>query len=594
MKAIILAAGYGNRMRPLTDNLHKTMVTVAGKTIIGRIIDGLLENSISDIVVVTGYRAEELKSYLTSTFTNVKFTFVHNEKYRETNNIFSMALAFEAITIDTDIILIESDLIYRPEIIKRLIASPYGNVALVDKYRHGMDGTVVTVQEKRITNVIPSHLQPENFDFSDKYKTLNIYKFSKELCETSFKNLLVYYARTIDHNCYYELILGILIYMQKETIHAEIVEGESWSEVDDPNDLQVAEFAFHRNRKEILEYNFGGYWNYNVLDFCFIRNMYFPNHAMVSELRNSLPDLIHNYGSRQAVLDRKMSWFLLCKEANVLALNGASQIYPMLANRFGAKKAFIPRPSFGEYQRIFTNCTTYDDKVGFDLNGIERGSKDAEIVVFVNPNNPTGSLIQPDWIYSFAEKHANQTIIADESFIEFADVPSVLSLLEKKPLNNVFIIKSLSKSLGVPGIRLGYAYSCNTELMKYLHGQVPIWNMNSIAEHYLEIILKHRNALKKSFEQTAKDRTAFGECLAACPQVARVYPSAGNFLLVELKAKMATAAQLADQLLEKHSIYVKDVTEKFNNGRNYLRFAVRLPEENERLVAALRDIINKL
>ena len=88
MKAIILAAGYGNRMRPLTDNLHKTMVTVAGKTIIGRIIEGLLENDISDIVVVTGYRAEELKNYLTSTFTNVKFTFVHNEKFRETNNIY--------------------------------------------------------------------------------------------------------------------------------------------------------------------------------------------------------------------------------------------------------------------------------------------------------------------------------------------------------------------------------------------------------------------------------------------------------------------------------------------------------------------------
>jgi histidinol-phosphate/aromatic aminotransferase/cobyric acid decarboxylase-like protein/choline kinase len=589
MKAIILAAGYGNRMRPITDNLHKTMITVAGKTIIGRIIDGLLENDISDIVVVTGYRAEELKNYLTSNFTKVKFTFVHNEKYRETNNIFSMALAFEAITIDTDIILIESDLIYRPEIIKRLIASPYGNVALVDKYRHGMDGTVVTVQEKRITNVIPSHLQPENFDFSDKYKTLNIYKFSKELCETSFKKLLVYYANAIDRNCYYELILGILIYMQKETIHAEIVEGESWSEVDDPNDLQVAEFAFHKNRKEILEYNFGGYWNYDVLDFCFIRNMYFPNHAMVSELRNSLPDLIHNYGSRQAVLDRKMSWFLLCKEANVLALNGASQIYPMLASRFGAKKAFIPRPSFGEYQRIFTNCTTYDDKVGFDLNGIERGSNNAEIVVFVNPNNPTGSLIQPDWIYSFAEKHTGQTIIADESFIEFADVPSVLSLLEKKPLNNILIIKSLSKSLGVPGIRLGYAYTCNAELMKYLRTQVPIWNMNSIAEHYLEIILKHRNALKKSFEQTAKDRAVFAGLLAACPQVARVYPSAGNFLLVELKAK-APAGQLTDQLLEKHAIYVKDVTDKLSNGKSYIRLAVRLPEENERVVAALREM----
>ena len=341
MKAIILAAGYGNRMRPLTDSLHKTMLTVAGRTIIGRIIDGLLDNGISDIVVVTGYRAEELSAYLATEFKNVKFTFVHNEKYRETNNIYSMALAFEKVVIDSDVVLIESDLIYRPEIITRLLKSPYDTVALVDKYRNGMDGTVVAVKEGRITDVIPPHLHPENFDFSDKYKTLNIYKFSREFCETSFKKLLVYYANAIDRNCYYELILGILIYMQKETIYAEIVEGEKWAEVDDPNDLQVADFTFNRSRKEILESNFGGYWNYDVLDFCFIRNMYFPNHSIISELRNSLPDLIHNYGSRQSVLDRKMSC-LLCREENVVALNGASQIYPLLASRFGTRKALHP------------------------------------------------------------------------------------------------------------------------------------------------------------------------------------------------------------------------------------------------------------
>jgi NDP-sugar pyrophosphorylase family protein len=66
MKAIILAAGYGNRMRPLTDNKHKTLLPVAGDTIIGRIMDTLSENGINDIVVVTGYRDKELKEYLSA------------------------------------------------------------------------------------------------------------------------------------------------------------------------------------------------------------------------------------------------------------------------------------------------------------------------------------------------------------------------------------------------------------------------------------------------------------------------------------------------------------------------------------------------
>ena len=200
------------------------MLKVAGKTIICRIIDGLIENGIEDIVVVTGYRANELTNHLHECYPQLSFQFIHNSKYRETNNIYSMALAFEHISIDSDIILIESDLLYHPEVIRRLINSPYKNAALVDKYKIGMDGTVVTVENSVITNVIPPHLQSESFDFSDKYKTLNIYKFSREFCDTSFKKLLNYYANVIDRNCYYELILGILIYMQKETIHAEIVQ----------------------------------------------------------------------------------------------------------------------------------------------------------------------------------------------------------------------------------------------------------------------------------------------------------------------------------------------------------------------------------
>ena len=184
MKAIILAAGYGNRMRPLTDNLHKTLLSVCGTTIIGGIVDGLVDNGVRDLVVVTGYRDTELSGWLAAAYPHLSIQYVHNDRYRETNNIYSMALAFEQTVIDDDIILIESDLIYEPTVIKRLIASKEKNVALVDRYGRGMDGTVVTVENGVISSVIPPHLQDEKFDFSDKYKTLNIYKFSKEFCNT--------------------------------------------------------------------------------------------------------------------------------------------------------------------------------------------------------------------------------------------------------------------------------------------------------------------------------------------------------------------------------------------------------------------------
>ncbi|MDD5673460.1 MAG: aminotransferase class I/II-fold pyridoxal phosphate-dependent enzyme [Chitinivibrionales bacterium] len=579
MKALILAAGYGNRMRPLTDQKHKTLVEVGGRTIIDRIIDGLTENGITDIVVVTGYRHEELRDHLLKTHPALKFSFVHNERYRETNNIFSMALALEQMTIDSDVVLIESDLVFHPSVIQRLLQNKHPTVALVDHFRSGMDGTVVTVENGVITAVIPPHLQSDNFDYSDKFKTLNIYKFSKEFCATAFKKLLTYYATTIDANCYYELILGILIYMQRETIHAEIVAGEPWAEIDDPNDLQNAEFVFNVDRKGILQNSFGGYWNHDILDFCFIRNMYFPPPAIISEMKNVLPALIHNYGSRQERLNQKLAWFLLCRSERVFLLNGASQIYPLLREFFSGKKALVPAPTFGEYERCFPGAATYADAVGVNTAALQKAAEAADCIVFVNPNNPSGTVLQSEWLFAFAKQAPRKTVIVDESFIEFSGQPSLLSLLEKEALQNVIVIKSLSKSLGIPGIRLGYAYACDPAFLAYVNKNTPIWNSNSLAEFTLEIILKYRKELAQSFEDTRRDREAFAAILAASPYVERVYPSGGNFLLAKLSDRAPAAATVVEALLRR-GIYVKDISGKFHDRGNYLRIAVRLPEEN--------------
>lgn len=588
MKAIILAAGYGNRMRPLTDRTHKTLLSVGGETILSRIIDGLVENGVTDIVMVTGFAAEAIRAYLAEHYPAVAFTYVHNEKYRETNNIFSLALAFDSVEIDSEVIVIESDLIYHPEIIRRLIANPHANVALVDRFRSGMDGTVVTVENSIITSVIPPHLQGERFDFSDKYKTLNIYKFSREFCQTSFKKLLSYYAHAIDDNCYYELILGILIYMQREVVYAGIVDSP-WAEVDDPNDLAVAQFVFNRDRLQILENGFGGFWNYDLVDFCFIRNMYFPHSSIISEMKNNLANLIHNYGSRQAVLNTKMSWFLLCNPERVVALNGASQIYPVLQELYRDRQVLLPTPTFNEYHRIFPGVRVYRDEVGLRPDDLAGGIDACDCIVIVNPNNPTGSVLPTQWIHETAAQNAAKVFIVDESFIEFSGQPSVISLLEEQPLANVIVVKSLSKSLGVPGIRLGYTYCCDPAFIGEVMARTPIWNMNSLAEFTLEIILKHRMTLKKSIALTVRDREQFAADLARVSLVDRVYPSGANFLLLRLRQGL-NARQVVERMLSEHSVYLKDISDKFADGGEYLRLAVRLPHENRMAVDLLQSL----
>jgi histidinol-phosphate/aromatic aminotransferase/cobyric acid decarboxylase-like protein/CTP:molybdopterin cytidylyltransferase MocA len=561
MKAIILTAGYGRRMRPLTNQTHKTLLSVAGRTIIERIVEGLVDNGITDVAIVTGYRREELTAFLTSNFPDVRFSFVHNARYDETNNIYSLALAFEELEIDDDVVLIESDLVYEPSVIRRLLDSPRENVALVDRFQRGMDGTVVSLQDDVISNVIPPHLQSSDFDFSDKFKTLNIYKFSRHFCNTVFKQLLTYYAKVIDDNCYYELILGILIYMQRETIHASVLQGEEWAEVDDPNDLRVAEYKFNRiERRQILEASFGAYWNHQVTDFCFIRNMYFPDGSMLSQLRSDLPQLLHNYGSKQAVLREKLGYHLLVEPDRLHVLNGASECYPILRSRFEGSRSLIPCPTFGEYNRVFPNAAVYRDDVGIDPDEIEAMAADRDVVVIVNPNNPTGSMVPTRWIHEFAAREPSKTFVVDESF----------------------------KCLGVPGIRLGYAYSHDPELNRYLHDRLPIWNLNSLAEHFLEVILKHRSSLSESFRLTIRDREAFARMLSDLGCVKEVHPSGANFLLVALDPAIDVEA-LVDDLLEAHDTYVKDVSGKFSGDRCLLRLAVRLPEENRMLTRALES-----
>ncbi len=589
MKAIILAAGYGNRMRPLTNSKHKTLLKINEVTILNNIIDSLIKNKVHDICIVTGYRHNDIIDYLDSKYMVEDFKYIYNEDYKTTNNIYSLALAFENILIDDDILLIESDLIFEHHIISDLISDANKNVALVGKYQSGMDGTVVKIgDDKQILEVIPPHLQDIEFNFKDKYKTLNIYKFSKSFCKSTFSTFLTYYAKVINNNCYYELVLGMLIYMQQEKIYASIVENESWIEVDDTNDIRIAEFKFAKDRakRDILNKSWGGYWNYNITDYCFIRNMYFPTQSMIAEAKNNFDQLIWNYGSSNEIVNTKMSNFLLVNNSNIVALNGASQIFPFIKAKYGHQKALIPSPTFGEYDRIFDNKTYYDGCYNHTQEDFLKLIEENQVIVIVNPNNPTGSVINSSDIIKYADNFQEKLFIIDESFIDFSDICSVIAILEEERRDNIIVVRSMSKSHGFPGVRLGYVYSTCKDIIGDIKKYIPIWNFNSIAEYFLEIMLKYRNQFKESINRTKKDRKNFTTMLANSQWVDSVMKSEANFILVQTKKEIN---KVADILLEKHNIYIRDISNKYNNPKTYFRFAVRTNSENESLVKLIND-----
>jgi histidinol-phosphate/aromatic aminotransferase/cobyric acid decarboxylase-like protein len=185
----------------------------------------------------------------------------------------------------------------------------------------------------------------------------------------------------------------------------------------------------------------------------------------------------------------------------------------------------------------------------------------------------------------FARKHSGKTVLVDESFLAFhtgelCGSGSLIRWLEREPLDNVHVVCSLSKTLGIPGARLGYIYSRNAEFLRELGADLPIWNLNSFAEFVMEVALKHRDGIGESLRTTAHDRGAFREQLLALDEVDSVWPGGGNFLLVRFRWSAGRARSEAERLLSEHSIYVKDVSARFNDGGAWWRLAVRLPEEN--------------
>jgi histidinol-phosphate/aromatic aminotransferase/cobyric acid decarboxylase-like protein len=149
----------------------------------------------------------------------------------------------------------------------------------------------------------------------------------------------------------------------------------------------------------------------------------------------------------------------------------------------------------------------------------------------------------------------------------------------------------LSKSYGVPGIRLGVLASGNTELLKQIRGRLSIWNINSFAEYFLQIIGKYLKNYQNSCREIVKERERFRIKLLETGLV-QVYPSQANYFLCRLNdnMKVKTAGELTEYLLAFHGIFVKDLTGKKGiPGNDFIRIAIRDKEDNDFFIKTLTD-----
>ena len=601
MQAIILAAGMGRRLKELTDDATKCMVKVNGVTMIERMLSQLDGLGLTRIILVVGYKADRLRGFVEGLGVKTPIEYVENPVYDKTNNIYSLYLARECLR-EQDTLLLESDLIFDDCVLRSLVDDPHPSLALVAKYERWMDGAVVTLGEGCY---IDSFLDKSQFRFEDAgsyYKTVNIYKFSRLFSDKYYVPFLEAYSHALGNNEYYEQVLKIITKLDNSELKAKVLEKGAWYEIDDAQDLDIAESIFDpvdANRFDRVNSRYGGFWRYpNMLDFCYLVNPYFPPQRLMDEIKASFEALAMQYPSGQRVNNLLAGKFFGVAPSKVVTGNGAAEIIKSIVGyleRGVGGGIGIVRPTFEEYPnrknggivafRPGGDSFSYsaDDLMGFF------GDKDISALVVINPDNPSGNYLSREEASRLVEwtKGKGIRLVWDESFVDFADMGDTLlddGILSENP--HLVVVKSISKAYGVPGFRLGVMACGDEGLAEAVRKDLSIWNINSFGEFYLQVCEKYKSDFVEGMQRFYPVRDAFFEALAGIPYLEPI-PSKANYITCRLLGG-ASARGLAIFLLAKHDILIKDLSGKNGIEGEYIRVAVKLPEENARLAEALR------
>lgn len=603
MQAIILAAGQGKRLGQYTKDNTKCMVKVNGVSLIDRVIKQLVHIHVDRLVLVVGYKAKELKDFIGHRYDGmIKIEYIENPLYDKTNNIYSLALAKDRLCED-DTLLLESDLIFEDSLLKMLVDSPQPNLALVAKYETWMDGTMVCINDKNdIVNFVPkAAFRYEDIDIY--YKTVNIYKFGRDFSRHEYVPFLEAYSKVMGDNEYYEQVLRVITLLHSSSLKALPIGDRKWYEIDDVQDLDIASTIFSKGEVKYHEYRkrYGGFWRFpKLLDYCYLVNPFFPTQRMKDELRSNFDTLLSEYPSGMWVNSLLAGKYFGVNQDYIVVGNGAAELIKVVMESHASAKVGVVFPTFDEYpnrlkpEQIVPYVThnkdfayTADDLMAyFDDKGIK-------LLLLINPDNPSGNFIAQRDIMRLAQwckqKHVN--LLVDESFVDFATghVDNTMlrdEILESFP--NMMVMKSISKSYGVPGLRLGVLASSDKALIAKVKKEVPIWNINSFAEFYMQIFGKYESDYRLACDKFREERDRFFNELKTIPYL-RVIPSQANFFLCEVVDKY-TSAQLT-QLLIEHDVLISDCARKRNMaGQNLIRLAVRGSADNDKLIGILQSL----
>jgi histidinol-phosphate/aromatic aminotransferase/cobyric acid decarboxylase-like protein/NDP-sugar pyrophosphorylase family protein len=603
-RAVILAAGKGMRLLPLTADLPKCLVKVDGKPLLMRALDALASQGVDEAVIVIGNGGATIRERIGKSYAELAIHYVEAPHYETTNNIRSLWDARRYL--DQDILLLEADVAFDPEVVGALLRTP-GSSAAVAPFRRPLSGTVVHRDgDNQVTSFTLGSEQRPGLDLDSAFKTVNVYL----LRQADLRDVLVpCLRRAIEDghvDRYYETVFQDCVANGSLSgMTAVDVAAHRWYEIDDHRDLDAADFLFldRDAQYDRIQQLHGSYWRYGFVDHSYLYNMHFPPPAMMEVFRDDLQEIVTNYPVGQRELARLVSNWNEADPDLLAVANGAAELIKTLGNQF-MQRITIPTPSFNEYEEVIAaeglnrfalDPVTFElDVVALAKSAIAWGS-DATVVV--TPNNPTSLSVSRDDILGLASRLASHgcRLIVDESFIEFArngTGGSVESAVETHP--NLVVIKSLSKVFGIAGLRIGYLLSADRAFIDAVRGALPIWNINGLAEEFLRTVGRYRSDFAASCDKTRASCDGLYEDLRALSDLDPIKPNA-NFILCRLADRSTTGPEVARRLYVEHNILIKDCASKsMPDADRYLRIASRTPAENRVLVDALASVLGTL
>lgn len=602
MQVIILADVQVNNINELKNNNLKCMTEINGVTLIERMLKQLDSYNLDRIVIVDGYLNNLLEQFISTLSLNTPIQYIYNDKYLETGNIYSIYLA-KYFLCETDFLIIDSNLMLDDQIITDLIKDNRDTIAVIDQYKSWMTGKTVEMNDKKEIIGFQRNNEINHLTLKNSFKTVGIYKFSAQYFKKYFLPYLETYLKVAGKKESIEIIIDILNIALNLKVNSYFIKCNRWYAINDIQDIDLASTLFSEDEELVTEKMFGswgGYWRYpKYLDYFYLVTPYYPTKELVEELKANFEDLLFQYPSGMKVNSLLAAKEFNVKQENIIIGNGAAELIKSIMTTITGRTGFI-KPTFEEYPNRLTKEEHVDfyvtsDDFTYNAEDIIHYFKDKEIknLILVNPENPSGNYINKKSMRKLLEwtKEQDIKLIIDESFVDFVDEedPTLIKQDILDEFKNLYVIKSISKSYGVPGLRLGILASADSMTIAWMKKDVSIWNINSFAEFYMQIASKYRKDYENALARFREERISFQNALADIDGI-RVIPSQSNYIMVEL-VNGIEAEWLKQKMLIDEEIFIKTLGKKIKNGKNYLRLAIRDHSDNTRFIEALKRVL---